>query len=211
MIRAYDEMYLDDALECLGAAVEYAVLFCNMDGQAFLDLFVTSGVAEEFGRGNVKFISGMSGIELARYVLKTCGMDISEHTEPLHIDYPPEYWCGWILAYYQWCSGKSFAAICRQIKFQMLMDVYGVLHETDPTKAVEVFDRIMAQKKETNLAYYRKMNGLSQSQLAKASGVSVRSIQLFEQRKSNIHNAQHNHLRAIARALRCEIKDILEM
>ena len=54
MIRAYDEMYLDDAMECLGAAVEYAVLLRGIDGQAFLDLFVASGVADEFGRGNVK-------------------------------------------------------------------------------------------------------------------------------------------------------------
>ena len=157
MIRAYDEMYLDDAMECLGAAVEYAVLFCSMDGQAFLDLFVASGVADEFGRGNVKYISGMSGIELARHVLKMCGMEVSEHTDALHIDYPPEYWCGWILAYYQWHSGKSFASICRQIKFPMLMDVYGVLHEADPSKAVDVFDQIMARKEETNLAYYRKL------------------------------------------------------
>ena len=46
MIRAYDEMYLDDAMECLGAAVEYAVLLRGMDGQAFLDLFVASGIAD---------------------------------------------------------------------------------------------------------------------------------------------------------------------
>ena len=210
MNRAYDEMYLDDAMECLGAAVEYAVLLRSMDGQAFLDLFVASGVADEFGRGNVKYISGMSGIELARHILRICGMDVSEHTDPLHIDYPPEYWCGWILAYYQWHSGKSFASICRQIKIQMLMDVYGVLHEADPSKAVDVFDQIMARKEESNLAYYRKMKGLSQSQLAKASGVSVRSIQLFEQRKSKINNAQYNHLSAITKILGCEIEDLLE-
>ena len=210
MIRAYDEMYLDDATDCLGAAVEYAMLFCSMDGQEFLDLFVACGVADEFGRGNVKFISGMSGIELARHILKICGMEVSEHTDALHIDYPPEYWCGWILAYYQWYSGKSFTTICRQIKFQMLMDVYGVLHEADPSKAVDVFDQIMARKEETNLAYYRKMKGLSQSQLAKASGVSIRSIQLFEQRKSNINNAQYNHLSAIAKVLGCEVEDLTE-
>lgn len=210
MIRAYDEMYLDDAMECLGAAVEYAVLFCGMDGQEFLDLFVACGVADEFGRGNVKFISGMSGIELTRHVLKICGMEVSAHTDPLHINYPPHYWCGWILAYYQWYSGKSFASICRQIKFSMLMDVYGVLHEADPSKAMNVFEQIMAQKDETNLAYYRKMKGLSQAQLAKASGVSVRSIQLFEQRKSNINNAQYNHLSAISRVLGCEVDDLLE-
>lgn len=210
MIRAYDEMYLDDAMECMGAAVEYAVLLRGMDGQEFLNLFVASGVADEFGRGNVKFISGMSGIELARHVLKICGMEVSEQIDALHIDYPPEYWCGWILAYYQWHSGRTFASICRQIKFSMLMDVYGVLHEADSSKAVDVFDQIMTRKEETNLAYYRKMKGLSQSQLAKASGVSVRSIQLFEQRKSNINNAQYNHLSAIAKALGCEVEDLLE-
>lgn len=210
MTRAYDEMYLDDAMDCLGAAVEYAVLFCGMDGQDFLDLFVACGVAGEFGRGNVKYTSGMSGIELARYVLKICGKEVSEHTDALHINYPPEYWCGWILACYQWHSGKSFATICRQIKFSMLMDVYGVLHEADPSKAMDVFDQIMARKEETNLAHYRKMRGLSQSQLAKASGVSIRSIQLFEQRKSNINNAQYNHLSAIARALGCGVEDLLE-
>ena len=30
MIRAYDEMYLDDAMECLGSAVEYAVLLLGI-------------------------------------------------------------------------------------------------------------------------------------------------------------------------------------
>jgi DNA-binding XRE family transcriptional regulator len=92
----------------------------------------------------------------------------------------------------------------------MLMDVYGVLHEADPSKAVDVFDQIMARKEETSLAYYRKMKGLSQSQLAKASGVSVRSIQLFEQRKSNINNAQYNHLSSIANVLGCQVDDLIE-
>lgn len=210
MTRAYDEMYLDDAMECLGSALEYATLSCNMGGQEFLDLFVASGVADEFGRGNVKFISGMSGIELARHILTKCGMEVSERTDVLHIDYPPEYWVGWILAYYQWYTGKTFSAICKQLKFSVLMDLYGVLHEADPSKAVEVFNQIMLQKEETNLAYYRKVRGLSQAQLAKASGVSIRSIQLFEQRKSNINNAQYNHLNAIVNVLGCEVEDLME-
>lgn len=53
MTRAYDEMYLDDAMENLGAAVEYATVLRGMDGQAFLELFVSSGIAAEFGSGNV--------------------------------------------------------------------------------------------------------------------------------------------------------------
>lgn len=210
MTHAYDEIYLDDAMEALGGAVEYAVLFCNVDGQEFLDLFVASGVAEEFGRGNVRYISGMSGIELANHILEKCGKKSGDVTELPYIDYPPEYWVGWILAYYQWYSGKPFSAICRKISYETLDRLYGVLHEADPSKAVSVFDEIMKRESETNLARLRKAKGLSQSQLAKSADISVRSIQLYEQRKADINKAQHNHLKALAHVLGCTIDDILE-
>ena len=209
MIHAYDEIYLDDAMEALGGAVEYATLFCKIDGQEFLNLFVVSGISEEFGKGNVKFISGMSGIELARTVLTRCGKNASNENELPYLDYPLEYWVGWILAYYQWYTGKSFNTILKKISYQALCDLYGVLHEADPSKAVSVFDELML-KGETNLARIRKQRGLSQSQLAKKSSISIRSIQLYEQRKTDINKAQYNHLLLLSKALDCEIEDILE-
>lgn len=210
MTHAYDEIYLDDAMETLGGAVEYATLFCKIDGQAFLDLFLVSGIADEFGRGNVKYISGMSGIELAMNILEKCGKDASGITEIPYIDYPPEYWIGWILAYYQWYTGKPFTAICKRISYKALDRLYGVLHEADPSKAVGILDSIMAEDGETNLARIRKAKGLSQSQLAKVSAISVRSVQLYEQRQADINKAQHNHLKALAKVLGCAIEDILE-
>ncbi len=210
MIHAYDEIYLDDAMETLGGAVEYATLFCNIDGQEFLNLFVISGIADEFGRGNVKYISGMSGIELARIILEKCGKKPSDIAEMPYIDYPTEYWIGWILAYYQWYTGKSFSVICKKISYEKLENLYGVLHEADQSKAVNVFDKIMNLKSETNLAKHRKEKGLSQSQLAKAAGVSVRSVQLYEQRKTDINKAQYNHLMALSKALGCKSEDLLE-
>lgn len=114
-------------------------------------MFVASGVASEFGWGNVKFISGMSGIELARHVLIQGSMEVNEYTDVLHIDYPPEYWVGWVLAYYQWHTGKTFAIICKQLQFSALMDIYGVLYEVDPSKAVDVFNQITVQKGKTIL------------------------------------------------------------
>ena len=210
MIRAYDEIHLDDAMETLGNAIEYATLFCGVDGQEFIDLFITGGIADEFGKGNVKYTSGMSGVELARLVFEKCGKKTSDITELPYIDYPAEYWVGWILAYYQWYTGKSFTTICRRISFQNMMDLYGVLHEADPSKAVSVFDDIMKENGETNLARLRKNNGLSQSQLAKAANISVRSIQLYEQKQTDINNAQHNHLKALSKVLGCKIDDLLE-
>lgn len=210
MIHAYDEIYLDDAMETLGCAVEYATLLSKISGQEFIDLFIACGIASEFGRGNVKYISGMSGIELARLVLEKCGKKANDITEIPYIDYPPEYWVGWILAYYQWYTDKSFAAICKRISYQSMIDMYGVLHEADPSKAVSVFDRMMKNDSETNLARLRKNCGLSQAQLAKAADISVRSIQLYEQRQTNINKAQHNHLKSLSKALWCTIDDILE-
>ena len=54
------------------------------------------------------------------------------------------------------------------------------------------------------------MAGLSQNELAKASGVSLRSIQMYEQKQNDINKAQYNRLCAIAQALRCKINDIVE-
>lgn len=210
MIHAYSEVFLDDAMDTLGSAVEYAVLACGIDGQAFLDLFLASGIAVEFGRGNVTYISGMSGIELARVVFRRTGKSWTEEQNLAHIDYPAEYWVGWILAFYQWETGKSFETICRKIPYQSIFNLYGVLHEADPSKAVASFNAIMDRDSETNLARIRKQHGYSQSQLAKAAQVSLRSIQLYEQRQNDINNAQYNNLSALAKALGCSIDDLLE-
>lgn len=51
------------------------------------------------------------------------------------------------------------------------------------------------------LKEYRTAAGLSQSQLAKASGVSVRNIQEYEQGKKDINKAQALTVYKIAQAL----------
>ena len=210
MTHAYKEFFLDDAMETLGSAVEYAVLSLNIEGQEFLDLFLASGIAERFGQGDAMYLSGMSGIELARKVLTVCGKTIPSYTENSSCHYSPEYWVGWILAYYQWYCGKPFSMILPKLRYQSLRNLYGVLHEADPSKAASVFDELLSEQAETNLARYRKARGLSQSQLANASGLSLRSIQLYEQRQNDINNAQYNRLQALANTLGCKIEDLLE-
>ena len=210
MTHAYKEHFLDDAMETLGSAVEYAVLSLNMDGQEFLDLFLASGIADRFGQGDAMYVSGMSGIELARKVLTLCGKSIPTYEESASFHYSPEYWVGWILAYYQWHCGKPFSMILTKLRYQSMRNLYGVLHEADPSKAVSVFDELLSVQTETNLARYRKARGLSQSQLAAVSGLSLRSIQLYEQRQNDINNAQYNRLYVLAKTLGCTIEDLLE-
>ena len=45
MIRAYDNQYLDDAMRCLGEAMDYAANSCHITMDEFLNLFIGTGYA----------------------------------------------------------------------------------------------------------------------------------------------------------------------
>ena len=62
----------------------------------------------------------------------------------------------------------------------------------------------------TKLAWTRTMRGLSQSQLAKKSGVSIRVIQLAEQRQRSVDNMTAQSLYLLATALECSMESLLE-
>ena len=63
----------------------------------------------------------------------------------------------------------------------------------------------------TNLKRIRTSAGLSQSQLAELSGISVRSLQHYEQGARDINKAQAIILLQFARALKVNIEDIMEI
>ena len=68
-MAAYSEMYLNEAMADLGEAVEYAVKGCGMDMDVFFGLFLSSGIAAQFEKGNPKYVSGMSGTELVLEIM----------------------------------------------------------------------------------------------------------------------------------------------
>lgn len=59
------------------------------------------------------------------------------------------------------------------------------------------------------LKLMRQKKGLSQSQLANVSGISVRTLQCYEQGSRNINLANLSTLVSLARALDCKVTDIL--
>lgn len=62
----------------------------------------------------------------------------------------------------------------------------------------------------TKLAWIRKMRGMSQSKLAKASGVSIKVIQAYEQRYRRIDLATGEVLWRLATVLECNMEQLLE-
>ena len=64
--------------------------------------------------------------------------------------------------------------------------------------------------KGTKLRTVRVRRGLSQSELAAASGVPVKTIQRYEQEPHKIEAARLNTLCGLSEALDCKIADILD-
>jgi len=210
-MRAYKEIYLNHAAKSLGSMVDYAVNDCKMDGGQFLHMFISSGLAEQFERGNPKVLAGMSGIELAMQAIEAV-TGAKPNVEPSELDFrTEEYWAGWALAQYQWYTAMSFSAILRFLPLDDILRMYPTMHEADITKFYATADEIRTRElPQTNLKRIRESVGLSQSQLADQAEVSLRSIQMYEQRNKDINKAQAITLAKIARVLSCDVEDLLE-
>lgn len=62
----------------------------------------------------------------------------------------------------------------------------------------------------SNLKKIRNEKGISQSQLASASGVPVRAIQVYEQGYRDINKAQAIAVYRLANALGCTMENLIE-
>ena len=128
-----------------------------------------------------------------------------------HFDRSPEYWIGWAVCYYQWFSSRSYADIFRVLSYDDLKNMYYTLHEADITKFTEIVDsKMRAYYRDTNLKRFRSIYGIAQAELAKRSCVSLRSIQMYEQRKKDINKASAESVYRISRVLGCSMESLLE-
>ncbi len=211
MLHAYDKQYLYDAMRNLGEAFEYAANECRMDMNEFLDLFIAGGIAEQFGAGVPRFVCGMSGVELVWQVLEKVGQKRELPETEITYERTPEYWCGWILAYYQWYTGNDFKKIKQHISMDEIYGLYPTLHEASEEKFLDVMaKRISRDDLPTQLQMLRRAIGYSQKMLADKSGVTLRMIQQYEQRAKDINKASGANLAALAQILGCRMEDLME-
>jgi len=211
MIHAYAEEYLNDAMRNLGEAFDYAACACKIDIEEFMQYFITGKYAEQFGIGNPKIISGMSGTELAINIISESGKNIDFPAEQTVYDYSAEYWCGWILAYYQWYTARSFKNIYDYISMAEVYKLYPTLHEAPEDKFVDTVNAIISSKIGTTaLQSQRKKAGLTQVQLAEKANVNLRTLQQYEVNAKNINKASFQTVMALCHALGCQAEDILE-
>lgn len=211
--HAYQKFYLNDAQQNLAVMFDYALRTLKYDGDEFFLYFIQSEVAQKFGHANPKYIAGMSGIELCQNVLTRIGATDSFPDTP-EIKQGKEFWLGWVLAYYQWYSGLRFSDLQEYGLIPSEILSRYILHEADISKFVSVANKIILQNKAaspTRLHKIRKAQGLTQKELSELSGVSLRMIQLYEQRQNDINQASGQTINALAHALCCNFYEIMEI
>ena len=211
MTRAYQEIYLSKAQSVLGDAFDYAVNICGISGADFVKLFTASSVSKRMENGEPAYIAGKSGIEIVvEIVSETKGQELQIEPQE-HFGRSKEYWIGWAIAYYQWYSSRTYRVIFKVISFEDVQKMYYTLHEADISKFADIVDSRMKEYFfETNLKRIRSTYGFTQAELAERSGVSLRSIQMYEQRNKNINKASVDTMYRLAKVLGCTMEDLIE-
>lgn len=204
----------DDLMEfrrILGEAMDYAANSCRLTLDEFMELFITSGLAEQFAAGVPKYVPGMTGAELACVVMERAGLQREFPAPRISFTLSREYWCGWMLAYYQRMTGISYKRIYQYTPMKEIEKLYNSLHKSSDEKFLNILNQHMVKcASATRLQMLRKAAGFSQKGLAEKSGVNLRNIQQYEQRAKDINKGAAGSLAAIAKVLGCRIEDLLE-
>ena len=206
MTYAYDELYIENAQRVLAQMMHYVVYDLEIGYDPWCSLFVQSGVARQFGRGNPRFVAGMSGAELADEVLRrVTGHGSTAEARPFY-DRSDAYWTGFTVAWYQWRANCSFRELFREVSCSSIAGMYPKYHEMDLEHSAQEIDRLRrlsAYHGTLALKRIREQAGMSQRQLADASGVPVRTIQQYEQGQKDIRKAAFDTVWRLSRSLHC--------
>ena len=143
MARAYKKTYLNGAMRNLAVMMDCGVRKYGYTIDEFYAKFLASEVSRQFASGNPRYLVGMSGAELADLVVELSGGTVSKKNDGT-FTVGPEYWAGWVLAYYQWRTRRSFTYIHNSgLDIKEVVRMYYPLHEADLEKFVDVADGIV--------------------------------------------------------------------
>ena len=208
MIHAYDKAYLSCAQTCLAVMLDYAVNDLGWAIEEFWAKFLDSDLSRQFERGSCAVIAGRSGVELACDVLGETNVTVKPRFAAGRSE---EYWTGWALAYWQWLTGLTFRAVTDLVPIAEIRAMYSPYHEMDILQFCDRMTELTLQRRgETNLKRLRQKAGLSQAELAEEAGLSVRTLQQYEQRRKLIDCARAETVFSLARALGCPPEALLE-
>jgi DNA-binding XRE family transcriptional regulator len=203
MIHPYDEMYLEDIQRILGVVFDISLRQERMPPGSFSEIFADSDLARSIERGECHLVVARSGQEHASDMLGRV-VRYGDGSE----DLGPEHWCGYVLAYAQWQWFRTFREILDAYPLERLLMRYHPMHEAS---LASICDEIgMSMGPGTPLRRLRRAAGMSQEELARASGASLRSIRAYEQGTHDICRASGETLYGLSRALGCTMEELMK-
>lgn len=211
MMHAYQETLVNKAQIKVGQAFDVAINQLGINGEEFVSYFIKSSISKRIELGDTAIILGKSGNEIVCDIVyeilnKTIDLEIKEEYQR-----SKQYWIGWSITYYQWFSDRIFKEIFKAVSYSDLEKMYSTLHEADISKFTEIIDKkIREYYSQTNLKKYRTNGDKTQRELADISGVSLRSIQMYEQRQKDINKASGETLYRLSKALSIPIELLIE-
>ena len=236
-MSSYTEAITEKAAGTMAHMLDFAVHDLRQDAGAFFELFISTGLASEFGSGNLKLIAGISGVELAYRVLETSGINTERISYRYTSGRSREYWTGHALGRFQMESALPFPDIVSAVSLKEMIalcdgfrdsEIRSIRESLDWMDTLTIPDHMNEEhyqefsyrleeavsssraSGETRLKTLRLRSGYSQSGLAAASGVPVRTIQQYEQRQKDINKAAFESIIKLAAAIGCEPSVLLE-
>lgn len=210
-IHAYQEIYINKVQKSLGTAFDYAINTCKIPSDEFIKIFVVSSVSKRIEDGEPLYLVGKTGIEIVHDIINETKYQADLKDVEDTFKKTCEYWIGWSIAYYQWYSDRKFSEIFEVVSYKELEIMYQTLHEADISKFIDIIDsRIREYYEETNLKRLRKLCGYTQKEVAENSGVSLRSIQMYEERNKDINKASVETVYRLSKVFGCKVEDLIE-
>lgn len=210
MKRNLRKYYINDICDNMATMFEYVVNDMGINIDVFVDAFVKT-YGELYDMTNPRIVAGKSGIELARLVLEEKFHIVEFKEYKLRSYRTKEYWFGDYFGYYYSLSNYSLRDIFIRIKPSEIISMYPVYHEMGVDHFINRINEIINKsRKDTRLKIIRERKGYSQNDLSIVSGVKIKNIQMYEQRRNDINKAEAGALLRISKALSVNIEDLLE-
>ena len=217
MTHAYDECFLRDARRVLATSIDYAVNTLGYDIEEYYDMFLKCDLVNSFEQGDPFVVSGKSGIEIALLVVEKSNGESKYIDRVLLGGRSREYWTGWAIAFYQWYKSFGLRELNKYVSISTLYNMYDKYHEMDRMHFVDRIDGIIEETRQRDnrinsyLQRIRKSRGLSQSELAKESGIPLKTIQHYEQGDKSLEKANAKYVIKLAKVLSMRPEELLQM
>lgn len=211
MMKDCKELYFDDYINTVADIFDYVLNDVKISIDMFKNIFINSKEFKMIESCHPYYVGGRSGVEIAMEMLSNSFENIALPKPSFHIQKNRYYWAGWALAQFQFYSGIPYKDIVSRIDLDEIFGMYDIYHEIDISQFIESMSaKFKERNKNTKLKILRINAGLSQRQLADKSGVSVRLIQLYEQRANDINKGQFETIFSLSKALNCNMAELYE-